>query len=189
MIRKAEQSDVKVIVKLHLENLKDGLLFLLGDKILTLFYSEILADKDCFVFVDCDNNEIIGVAASTVNSKFVFSNFKNKYFFKLFFGLLGILAFHPSLLFKFIFMGTYPEYPKEELMMLFIDQKNRGKGVGAGLVGQTVKEFRKYNAKSFKISILSMNSKGRNFYEKFGFKIKSKFTYFGERRALYTYEL
>ena len=189
MIRAAEISDVDRIVDLHLKSLRDGILFRLGRTILVLFYKEAIINSDCFVLLSLDNEEIVGVSASSLDASFFFEKFKKKYFLKLFFAFIKSSLVNPVLVYKFILQGKYPEQPKEELMMLFVDSHVRSKGLGRHLVDATVEEYKRRNTKSFKITILTKNIKGRKFYEKFGFIYDGLFTYLQESRAAYTYNI
>lgn len=185
MIRRATLSDIGEIVKLHIENLKDGLLYILGEDILRLFYNDLIADKNSFVLLYSKDDKILGIAASTLDANRFFRDFKNRNIVKLISKMLEKSIKNPLLPFQFIFSEKYPKEPKAELLMLFVDRRSRGKNIGTYIVKKTIGQFKKMSVDKFKITILSTNMKGREFYRKRNFTDIGEFNYLGELRNIY----
>lgn len=188
MIRRARSPDISSIVKLHMKNLKDGIFYNLGRAILKILYRELIADKDCFVFLHMQDNRILGVAASSINAPSFFSRFRNRTAFKIGLTMMFKSLTNPTLFLKALLL-RYPSTYKAELVFLFVDTNARGKNIGTKLVNKTISEFRKHNVKKFKITILSQNLIGRRFYEKLGFKNTGTFDILNEKRNIYVYFL
>jgi len=185
MVRRATLNDINHLVKLHLENLQDGLLYRLGKNTLSCFYKEAIMDNSCFVFLFCEESRILGVAASSDDSFSFFGKVKKKYFFTIAYDLMRILFFDISLLFKLMNQGKYPMFPKSELMMLYVENSKRSKGIGKKLIEAANSEYKYRGVNIFKITILSDNLSGRKFYEKSGFLFKGDFFYMQEKRSIY----
>lgn len=186
MIRYANKGEIEKIVSLHLESLKDGALFQLGKSTLKIFYEGMLSDKNSFILVYISNNDLVGAAASSKDVGALFNTIKKKYFAKLAFNVLKKSLSNPKLPFKLI--QNYPSEIKAELLFLFVDASQRGKGIGEKLVAATSKEFSARGINKYKITILSSNIRGKNFYERIGFKKTQTYVSMGEERDIYIYD-
>jgi len=186
MIKGIKFSDIDFITNLHLENLKDGLLYVLGKDILKIFYKEIFKDNDNFILAYYNNNKIVGVSASTKDATTLFNNIKKKYVLNLAFNILIKSLKKPTLPFRLIF-SKHNSIIKSELLFLFVDGRFRDKKIGQKLVEATSKQFEKMKIKEYKITILSSNSKGKMFYERLGFKKIDEYRFLGEKRDVYRF--
>jgi len=184
MIRNAKKEEIESIVNLHLVSLKDGVLYELGKGVLRLFYEEILYDKGNFILVYESDNSIIGVAASTKNIEELLDRIKKKHFARIALDILKKLITNPKLPLKLL--QKYPSDVKAELLFLFVDASQRGKGIGEKLVNATSKKFMAEGVNNYKITVLSSNPRGKRFYERIGFKKAQTYTSFGEKRDIYT---
>jgi len=184
MIRNAKKEEMEKIVNLHRESLKEGVLYELGKGVLRLFYEEILYDKGNFILVYESNNNIIGVAASTKNIEELLDKIKKKHFVRITLNILKKSLTNPKLPLKLL--QKYPSDVKAELLFLFVDASQRGKGIGEKLVNATSKKFMAMGVNNYKITVLSSNPRGKKFYERIGFKKTQTYTSLGEKRDIYT---
>ena len=97
----------------------------------------------------------------------------------------------PSLLSSVLrsLLSKYSTTNNPELIFLFVDPQYRGKKIGDNLVKETSKLFRKINASQYKITIMSTNTRGKQFYERVGFKKSGHYMFLGELRDIYMYKL
>ena len=176
------------IANLHLQSLKDGLLYRLGKDVLKIFYNELFSDKDSFIFADYTNGKIAGIAASSLDIDRIFSNIKRKNIFKMAYRILLHSLKSPSIPFRLL-LSKYSTNIKPELVFLFVNPKKRGKKIGEKLVKATSEEFKRRKIKEYKITILASNSQGINFYERLGFKKAGQYVFLGEKRDIYIYKI
>ena len=187
MIRNPSKEEIDKIVNLHLASLKEGALYQLGGNVLKIFYEELLKDNGSFILVYEQNKIIVGVAASTKDVELLLRKIKRKHFLKIAFNILKKSLTSPKLPFKLL--QKYPSGIKPELLFLFVDPVQRGKGIGEELVKATSKRLKNMKIKKYKITILSSNFRGKKFYERIGFyKIKT-YSSFGEERDVYLYKI
>jgi ribosomal protein S18 acetylase RimI-like enzyme len=189
MIRRPKLSEIDMLVKLHIENLKSGISHFLGEYGLRLIYKYFISDKNSSIFVYEENNEIMGLVSSTNNAPEFFSKFKKINAVNLGFSLLSKSLKSPLLTLKLVFPNKYHWVHKAELLLLFVNKKYRGKNIGTKLVKKIIEEFKKNDVKNFQITILSENVAGKRFYEKLGFIKVGKFTYIDEKRDIYEYKI
>lgn len=188
MIKIPKLDETGAISKLHLKNLKEGILPSLGMGVLKIFYKEIIQDKYSFVFAYYDKGEITGVAALTCNYDELLRKIKMRHFIRLFFAILLKFLDNPLTPFKILF-SKYPPEPKAELMFLFVDEKFRGKGIGQRLVEATSKKFKELGVKKYKVTVLSENERGKKFYEKMGFEHAGKCDFLNKSKEIYVLDL
>ena len=188
MIKVPNSADLDRIVSLHYNSLKDGVLYYLGKGVLRIFYKEILTDKDSILLAYIKRNKILGVAASTKNTSRLFNKIKLKYPHRLAVAVLKKSPKDPLLLPRLLF-SRYSSLIKPELLFLFVDPYSRGKGIGKTLVKATSNKFKKMGIKKYKITILSSNIKGKEFYCKFGFKKSGSYKFMNEKRDILTLDI
>ena len=187
MIRKPNKEEIEEIVNLHLASLKEGALYHLGKNVLKIVYEEILDDKGSFILVYESNKKIAGVAASTKDVKLLFDKVKSKHFSRIVFNVLRSSLINPKLPFRLL--QKYPSKINSELLFLYVDKSQRGKGIGELLVNGTSKKFNNMNVREYKITILSSNSRGKKFYERIGFNKIKTYRSLGEERDIYLYKI
>lgn len=188
MIRKPSKEQVEEIVNLHLASLRDGVLYQLGKKVLSIFYEEIINDKNSFILVYEMGASVIGVAASTKDADKIFKNIIKKHLFKISFNILQKSIKYPFLPLRLLFSKNSNKL-KPELLFLFVEPSQRGRRIGEKLVDATSKEFKKMGIRQYKIMILSSNNRGIRFYEKIGFMKIDQYKYLGEYRDIYKYDI
>lgn len=188
MIKKPKSKDIEAIVELHTKSLKEGLLYNLGRDILRLLYRQILNDRNSFILAYYAGRKIIGIAASTSDSKILFAGLKRRHFVKMALAILKKSIINPFFPFRLI-ASRYPSEAKAELLFLFVDPDFRGKGIGKSLVLKTSAYFKKIGVKEYQITILSANIKGKKFYERIGFKKVCQYSFMGEKRDIYMYKI
>ena len=187
-IKVISKNEIDKIVNLHMQSLKDGLLYRLGKDALKVFYQELFADKDSFIIAYCLNNKITGVAASSKDVEKVFDKIKKNNFFKLSYKIFAKSIKSPLLPFQLLF-SKYSNSLKPELVFLFVDPAQRGKKIGEKLVKATSLQFKKNGVHQYKITILSSNSKGIKFYERMGFRRLGMYKYAGDSRDIYAIKI
>ena len=183
MIKKPNKDEIEEIVNLHLESLREGALYHLGKTVLKIFYEEIFNDDDSFILVYESNQKIVGVAASTKDVGNLFDKIKKKHFLIIALNILRKSLTNPKLLFKLL--QKYPSGIQSELLFLFVDSSQRGKGIGEKLVDATSKKFKNIGVNKYKITILSSNIRGKKFYEGLGFKKTGTYSSLREKRDIY----
>lgn len=188
MIKVPKAADLDKIVNLHYGSLRDGVLYFLGKGVLKVFYHEILKDNDSILLAYYEKGRILGVAASTKNTSRLFNKIKLKYPHRLAAAILKKMAEDPLLLPRLVF-SKYSSSIKSELLFLFVDPSSRGKGIGKALVKATSDRFKKMGIKKYKITILSSNIKGKEFYYKFGFKKSGNYRFMNEGRDILTLDI
>ena len=187
MIKKPKREEIEEIVKLHLASLKEGALYHLGKNVLKIFYEEILDDGDSFILAYKSGINTLGVAASTKDVEALFSKIKKKHFARIAFNVLKKSLANPKLPLKLL--QKYPSEIKAELLFLFVDASQRGKGIGEKLVAATSREFIARGVYKYKITILSSNLRGKKFYERIGFRKTQTYSSLGEKRDIYAYTI
>lgn len=185
MIKKPETSEINRIAETHYNNLKEGLLYVLGKKILRIFYTELLDDKDSILLAYYSDKKTVGIAASTKDTEKLFNKIKKKYFLTVTLNILKKSVVSPGFISK-LFESKYSSSIKAELLFLFVDKNHRGEGIGKKLVDATSKQFRKIGVKKYRITIMPSNKDGIKFYEKLGFKKAGEFKFFGKKRYIFT---
>lgn len=187
-IKVPSSKEIDKVVNLHMQSLKDGLLYRLGKDVLKVFYTELLDDKDSIIIAYYSNNKIAGVAASSKDVGKVFDKIKKNSFFTVAQKILAKSIKSPLLPFQLLF-SKYSTILKPELVFLFVDPAQRGKKIGEKLVAATSAKFKKMGIRQYKITILSSNPRGIKFYERIGFKKSGQYKYAGESRDIYTLKI
>ena len=188
MIRKPRLKEIGEIVNLHMENLKDGLLYVLGKEVLKIFYSEMFKDRNSFILAYYENGKIVGVAASTKDPEELSSKIRKKHFFGFVWTIILKSLENPILPLQ-ILTSRYYSKIKPELMFLFVDKRHRGLGIGRELMRATAERFKNMKVKHYKITIVSSNLGGKKFYESIGFKKAGEFQFVDEYRDVFVYDL
>ena len=185
MIKKPIASEISGIAEIHYDNLKEGLLYVLGKGILKVFYKELLNDRESILLAYYSDGRIVGIAASTKDTEKLFDKIKKKYFFRVVFNVLKKSVISPGFIFKLL-ESKYSSSIKAELLFLFVDKGHRGEGIGKKLVAATSKKFRKMGVRKYRITIMPSNRDGIKFYEKLGFRKSGEFKFFGKKRHIFT---
>jgi len=184
-----------MVVKLHIESLSQGLLSQLGENTLKCFYKSITEHNKSIliVYLDNDNNELIGFISGTCNLQ----EFK-KYFLKNCFTVLiksliknfnfsMIKGIYNKIIYTTNLKEKYDIPIKSELISIVVSDKYRKKGLGKELFKELELFFRNREIREFKILVGKDLINSQKFYEKLG--AKKLFNYWNSKNYIYVYKI
>jgi len=178
MIREIKLNDAKNIALIHFLSLPEDFLPSLGFKFLKSFYTGVIGKPGIFGFVNLEGSEIAGFVVGSENMDVFFKNALKSNFFKLIYLLLIEVAKKPIILINIIetlFYTKKESGPSAELIVIAVDKKYRGKGIGRKLINTLDKEMKKRKINFYKLTVTKRNKGAKAFYENLGFYKYSKF--------------
>jgi len=184
VIQKLTHQDIDKAVKLYRRELP-GLLAELGTGFLKKFYKVLLSLPDCWVFVEKEDEQILGLTSGILSVGGLYKTIFLRDILGFTSIFLGIFITRPVLLIKIIQMMLYPGFKSDipELLTIVVDPRYRRKGMGRKLFMKIVAEFKKKGVKEFRISVYDyLPSYG--FYQKIGCQKKTSF-YIGRQKINY----
>lgn len=171
------------IVRLHTNSLKDDFLPSLGTTFLTTFYQTIINEPSAYNLVCCQKNQVQGFVIGTSNMEIFFKNILKKRFLKFSLLITYQIIKKPRLIknvFETLFYTKKESGPKAELVIIAVDQKHRGQGIGKTLIRALEKVFLENKIRQYKVTVVS-SKKAVGFYSYLKFRLITNFSLYGKR--------
>jgi len=182
------EKDVNDAIRIHFKNLREGLIFELGEELARLFYREITYDPDSWGYVAVKDNSIVGTAACSLNPK----KLNAKFYRRNIFSILRYVPFeiikHSKLLKHILETLRLRKEETPALVFLIVDEKYKQIGIGSVLVDAVMDEFKCRGVKRFLVEFNEGNA-AENFYKKKGFTLFSDYKIFDRNRRVYEYRI
>ncbi len=178
MIRAISKKDSPIIAKIHMQSLSDDFLPSLGVDFLSAFYQGVIGRPKVFGFLDTQKGKISGFVVGTSNMELFFKDTISSNFISLFYHLLLALIKKPSIIknvAETLFYTAKDRGPVAELVIIAVDNRFRGKGIGKKLVLALEEEMKKRKIKGYKLTVTKRNKAANEFYKSIGFKQFSEF--------------
>lgn len=185
--------DLERVVKLHCE-LLTGLLTLLGEKIIEIFYKTALLFPYNFGMVSYEGNILNGFIFGTICRGNLYRDVLLTNFFSISINILIEIIKRPKIfnyLVKFIVEETKGKKNKcsTELVYIAVSKEKQNKGIGKQLMSEFNQYLIKQGINHYELSVDADNQSAIDFYEKLGFQFKCKYREFGVDRYRYFYEI
>jgi GNAT superfamily N-acetyltransferase len=167
------------IARLHIDNIEQGFLPLLGPNFLALLYRAIDESESGVLLFSEQDGELIGFVSGADSMRSIYRRLLN-HFPQLIFSLAPSLIY-PRRFLKIIEILLYSVQrdhkavlPKHELLSIVVCPEYRGKRVAQGLYMKLANYFRKNGANSFAIIVGDELKIAQRFYTAQGAKAVSK---------------
>lgn len=192
IIREAEEVDLQLIVKCHLEAFPSFFLSLLGPKFLNCFYEAFICNKDAGLLVALERNTVVGFAAYVMNPNTFFSQLKQEKGIRLFGYALPALFKSPIKVMKKIFRGIFYRGDQVSeihgaalLSSIGVSPLAAGKSVGTKLLTEVEACIVQSGIKQIYLTTDSDNNDATlGFYRKNGYSEHSRYKQSGDRSML-----
>lgn len=185
MIDYCKKEDIEECVNLHMNTLREGLLYELGKDILKKVYYTAIMDKDSFLIANKERGEINGVALGTKNIKRFIRSIRDKYLFDVLKSTIRLTIKKPSATTTIISSVFYTGKYKGEVLFLFVREKDGRKGIGTLLINKTNTIFKQWGVPRYRVVLMDSNEGAKHFYEKNGFVLDSKHTFLDKCKLVY----
>lgn len=187
VIISTQKSDSPQIARIHKEALEGDFLPSLGLNFLNVFYEGIIGEEDVYLFAYKEKKRILGFVLGVKDSKRFFPKAVQANFLKLSLLLLLQIIKNPKIIKNIAETFLYPSKDvgsKAELVVIAVDNKLQGRGVGKKLVKVLETAFRKNKIKRYKLTIHA-DKKAVGFYEHLQFSRISSFKLYGKMWFIY----
>jgi ribosomal protein S18 acetylase RimI-like enzyme len=177
VIKKADKSDIKNIIDLHLTSFNKNHFSAVFTKEMLERYFENLLELNDFnlVFYDDEHNELLGYVIAGYSSK----EAVNKFIRENYFTVILTLIKNPRFLSEKIhevsekILGTkYSKKAKCRLYLIAVNQNYKGKGIGKQLINFLENELRKKGLNIYGLSVRKDNKDAIGFYNQNGYKVE-----------------
>jgi len=191
------RNDIREIAKIHIEEVKEGFLSSLGERVLELIYSHASKSKLSILImaVDSERKCVWGFICGTLDLRSFYGEFLRKKTFQAFIFVLPKLFSFNTLkkIMEILFYPTKKEFlnlPKAEILNFVVKRDFRGTGLARELFSELINNFKKKSVKKIKI-VTGVNSIGaQKFYEKMeAKKIGLTQIHRGQQSIVYVYQI
>ncbi|SRR6266487_529009 len=189
MLRKGKESDANILAKIHISELHADFLPQLGEKFLSLLYTNFFLSENTYIWVSEEEKHVQGFIVGSVHFSSVFKKILTKHFVNYAFLLPAQIVKRPSII-KNVFETFFyvkkegANLPDAELIVISILKQYQRKGLGRKLVFQLERNLLSHGIKTYKVSVNATNSAAHAFYTSVGFKKHSEFTLYGKKLNL-----
>jgi len=189
-IRPLSSQDAAAAASIHAEGQPGTFLTSLGAAFLRVLYSEMAASPNCYGYVACEGDEVVGVVVGTRDSGAVFKELIWRRGLRLVFPVARALLHHPSLLPKILQTAFYPSQseimPGEaELYFIGVRPSRRNKGVGKALFDALAQESRRRGMLAIGLMADAHNEAAQTLYRHSGMKEVRRFALYGRPMVWY----
>ncbi|NLL05950.1 MAG: GNAT family N-acetyltransferase [Clostridiaceae bacterium] len=189
MIRKAKESDLEAIARLHSESFENHFLPKLGIKLLSKYYKEFINDNNIFIVCTDESDNIIGLLLGTPDSSVGKKQFIRNNFLKLFLRVVKLCLFldrdtwnRVIEYFKNVVISKVPKKKAEEfnktlsintltLLSLCVSTNAKGTGVSQQLVKVFEQIVKKSGYEGYTLTVHKDNDRANAFYRKMDMSI------------------
>jgi len=195
MIVPLQPAHASSLATIHCAGLANDFLPRLGVGFLTVFYQGVLERKVGFGFADVENDRIVGFVLGCADAPAMFKVLLGSgYALRLGLQALPAVLRRPGLLLSVLETFLYPqkEAPlpgKAELVVIALEQAQRRRGRGRGLVRALNDAFIARGIAAYKVSVLQTKEDANRFYLALGFVKAGEFVLYRKRWNLYRYSL
>lgn len=194
MIRQVHSHDIKEICNIDIENRAYDFLPSLGIKFLSLLYKEIIQIESDLSFVFIKDNKIVGFVIGVSHSSQIFKKVAIEYFFSFVKYMLLKLFKNPLIIKNFLETIFYPMKESKantdaELLVIGVNKKYQGFGIGSKLISSLNETFIKKSVTTYKVTVYKDNILANNFYIKNNFVFNTSFKMYGKEWNIYTYNI
>ena len=188
MIRIVRRADSSAFAKIHIAALGGDFLPSLGFSFLKTFYNGVINTFGVYGFVYEEDGKVHGFVVGTRNSSKFFRRAIRANFIRFSFLLFVALIKKPTIIKNIFETFLYPKKDvgaKAELVVIAVDNKYRGKGIGKRLVLALEEEFKNRKITSYKLTVHA-SKEAVGFYEHLGYSRISSFRLYD--KMWYVYE-
>ncbi len=190
-IRSLALEDAPRVAAIHATALAGDFLPSLGVGFLTELYRGILGMKLGFGFVAETDGQVTAFVLGSDDTSALFRKVMLARAVPLGLRLAPALMRRPSLLRHVVETFTYPEQEgavpvKAELVVIAVDSRVRGAGIGAALCAALDASFRERGVSQYKVTVNQSNEGANRFYLRHGFALAYSFRLYGRGWNLYT---
>ncbi|RJR30260.1 GNAT family N-acetyltransferase [Candidatus Microgenomates bacterium] len=191
MIKTLTAKDAQQSALLHKQGMPNDFLPSFGILFLTLLHQELISNPRVIALGEFNQDRLIGILIATTNTSNTMRQIYLKNAFKFIFFVLKSLMQAPKKM-SYLFQTLWYHNPTNinaEILILTIDKKHRGKGIGSKLFRKLTQEYRARN-----ISIASVGTRKDNvianaFYQKMGGSLESTYNIYDRVWNVYQYRL
>lgn len=175
-------------VRVHLENLKEGIVFELGEELAALFYKEVIKDLNSWGFVAIVDGTVVGVSVCTLNLQGLSRRFYKRNTISIIKSVATRTTHNPRLCKHLVDAFLHKIEDAPTLLFFMVDAKHQSQGIGSRLFEKVVESFKEKKVERFTVEFNEDNNVN-NFYEIKGFTYKSSYRIYGKKRLVYEYKL
>ena len=182
------QADAPHIAHLHAQALAGDFLPSLGKRFLTLCYANVLTKPDIYGSIAKDHDVPVGFVLGTKSMRHFMKLALSSRKVQMATLLLGQILRRPRITKKVLETLFYTKKevgPEAELVVVAVDEKLRGRGVGRKLVEKLEKDFMRQGVNHYKLTVHA-DKPAVLFYERLGFVRLATFWMYG--KMWYVYE-
>ena len=186
MILPATDAHIPQVVAIHCASLPGDFLPQLGMPFLQkTFYPAVIASNQAKLFIDKDQNgDVAGFIIVTLDSgKFLAKVIKDHFWSFAATGirssLRSIKQFKKNIEILSTSLFLKDAHPAGEIYIIAVDERLRGKGVGARLVSAAADYLRQKGIPALKIKTLTSNVKWIGYFKKSGWMVVDQYTLIG----------
>lgn len=190
IIRRANEADIKRIIKIHQAAFDGFFLTSLGDRFLNVYYSSFIKSDDGAVFCAVVDDKVVGFSAVSYKSRGFNTSLIKKNLLPFGIVALCLLFAKPKALLRLI--RNMDKESKDaaindkglyaELYSIAVDPACQGEGIGRGLLSVTESDVKKHNDHISLTTDYYDNDKAIGFYHSLGYKDYYDFITYPERR-------
>jgi len=185
LIRKITRKDISQVAYIHFQFLKSGILSHLGESFLQNFYKSLLKQNSTFTIVAVDGSKIIGFATGATNLKTI----PRIMIFGLWLHTFISVIKNPIITIKILQTPFYPSFKSEEnigeVFSLAVIPAYRRQGVGAKLIQDCKREFKKRGYSHFQVSVRKKMHQANRFYINMKLRKKASAKFLNEEIIFY----
>lgn len=183
MIGPLKNEHIVDVVRLHSSALKGDFLPSLGISFLTTFYKTLINEPNTCTLVYYQKHQVLGFVIGTKDMALFLKNILKKRFLEFCLLIAYQIIKNPQLLkkvFETLFYTKKESGPKAELVIIAVDQKYHGKGIGKALITNLEKIFLKNNITQYKLTVID-GKEAVGFYSYLKFQPTANFNLYGKR--------
>jgi ribosomal protein S18 acetylase RimI-like enzyme len=180
-IYKIEKKHIPLIARLHIKELPNDFLSLLGyDFIANCYYPNLINQKGCFGYYAKNNKGFIGFVFFIRSKNYLFNIIKNNFLYfiiRIFYNLykLNFIVYIFEIIFLIIFSKKSKYEIDYELAYIAISSLESGKGIGSSLITEGEKKMKSIGGNYCWVKTLTKTKENVSFYKKNSFIEYKKF--------------
>ena len=183
MIGPLKHEHIDEVVRIHSSALKGDFLPSLGIAFLTTFYRALINEPNTYTLVYYQKGQVQGFVIGTSNMTSFLKNILKKRFLEFSLLIAYQIIKNPRLLknvFETLFYTKRESGPKAELVIIAVDQKHRGQGIGKTLIKALEKIFLENKIREYKLTVIA-GKEAVGFYSYLKFRPIGYFNLYGKR--------
>lgn len=184
-----------VAAALHWQGQSETFLGRMGVPFLTALYRELAQSRWGFGLVAVEDDEVVGVATATWNTRRLFLDLILRRGWRLIGPTLAALGRDPSLVASALETLVYPwragrgEEKVLELLFVGVHEDWRGRGIGSRLIEARLEESLRRGYPLVECLVDATNEISKAMHERRGFRIRRRITLYGREMSIYRKDL